>query len=83
MSYSYRRVDENFLALPVSSYTATISVEPAKDGKTTVEWIGHFYRGDTGNEPPPNLNDGAAEKAMTTFFVADLNNLKKLAEHEK
>ncbi len=82
MTYSYRRVDDDVKALPVSSYTATITVEPGVNGVSKVEWIGRYYRGDTGNEPPEELNDEAAEKAMTEFFLTGLQNLKTLAEHK-
>ncbi len=82
MTYSYRRVDDDVKALPVSSYTATITVEPGVNGESKVEWIGRYYRGDTGNEPPEELNDEAAEKAMTEFFLTGLQNLKTLAEHK-
>ncbi|WOJ91356.1 SRPBCC family protein [Methylocapsa polymorpha] len=82
MTYSYRRVDEDVKALPVSSYTATITVEPSADGTAKVEWIGRYYRGDTGNDPPEELNDEAATKAMTDFFQSGLRNLKSLAEHK-
>lgn len=82
MTYSYRRVDDDVKALPVSSYTATITVAPGANGISTVEWIGRYYRGDTGNDPPEELNDEAAEKAMTDFFQAGLHNLKTLAEHK-
>ncbi len=79
MTYSYIRADENVKDFPVSFYSATISLSPTATG-TEVEWIGRFYRGDTSNEPPPNLTDEAATKAMTDFFEAGLNNIKKLAE---
>lgn len=81
MTYSYRRVDDDVKALPVSSYTATISVVPAPDG-AVVEWIGRYYRGDTGNDPPENLNDEAAAKAMEELFQSGLSNLKALAERQ-
>jgi mxaD protein len=79
MTYSYRRVDDDVQVFPVSFYSATISVSPTAAG-AEVEWIGRFYRGDTSNEPPDNLNDDAATKAMSDFFLAGLNNLKTLAE---
>ncbi len=82
MTYSYRRADEDVKAFPVSSYTATISLTPAGSGKTQFEWIGRFYRGDTGNEPAEGLDDEAAIKAMTEFFDAGLDNLKTLAERK-
>jgi mxaD protein len=79
MTYSYRRVDDDVQIFPVSFYSATISLSPTATG-TEVDWVGKFYRGDTSNEPPENLNDEVATKAMTDFFEAGLNNLKKLAE---
>jgi len=82
MTYSYRRVDEDVKVLPVSSYTATITVAPAAGGTASVEWIGRYYRGDTGNDPPEELSDEAATKAMTDFFQTGLRNLKSLAEHK-
>jgi mxaD protein len=81
LTYSYRRVDDDVQAFPVSFYSATISLSPTAAG-TEVEWIGRFYRGDTSNEPPDNLNDDAATKAMTDFFTAGLNKLKTLAEKQ-
>ncbi|WP_020176238.1 SRPBCC family protein [Methyloferula stellata] len=82
MTYSYRRADEDVKAFPVSSYTATIRLTPTADGKTDVEWIGRFYRGDTGNEPAEGLDDESALKAMDQFFDTGLNNLKRLAEQK-
>uniref|UniRef100_UPI00333E1CE5 SRPBCC family protein n=1 Tax=Castellaniella defragrans TaxID=75697 RepID=UPI00333E1CE5 len=78
-SYSYRLMDENVKALPVSSYFASIQVQPEGDG-SVVTWIGRFYRGDTGNFPSEELDDEAAIHAMTTFFHDGLANLKKKAE---
>jgi mxaD protein len=81
MTYSYRRVDDDVQVFPVSFYSATIKLSPTPTG-TEVEWTGGFYRGDASNEPPANLDDDVAKKAMTDFFEAGLNNLKKLAEEK-
>jgi len=62
-------------------YSSSIRLRPTAGG-TEVEWIGQFYRGDTSNEPPENLNDDAAKKAMSDFFEAGLNNLKRMAEQK-
>ena len=76
-SYSYRAKDGG--ALPVTNYTSTISV--SGDGtKSTVEWRGAFYRGFPNNDPPPDQNDEAAVKAVTSVYQAGLANLKSLAE---
>jgi mxaD protein len=40
-----------------------------------------FYRGDTGNSPPENLNDEAAVNAMNQFFKNGLAGLKQKLEN--
>lgn len=79
-SLGYRLGTENVEALPVSFYTATLTVADAGGGKSRVTWAARFYRGDTGNFPPDELNDEAAIAAMTGFFEAGLNGLKAKAE---
>lgn len=79
MAYGYRLSTENLEALPVSFYSATIAVTPAGEG-SEVTWIGRFYRGDTSNFPPDNLNDEAAVKAMTGFMQEGLKGLKAKVE---
>jgi uncharacterized protein YndB with AHSA1/START domain len=77
MKYSYRAKDGG--ALPVTNYTSTISVRT--DGaKSVVEWRGAFYRGYPNNDPPPELNDEAAVKAITAVYRSGLANLKVLLE---
>lgn len=78
--YSYRMADPNLDALPVSSYSATFVVKPAAGGASQVEWYGRLYRGDTGNEPPDNLNDDAARTAMSDFLRSGLQGLKRKVE---
>lgn len=78
-TYSYRLGDADLKALPVSSYSATITVSPDGDG-SKVEWMGRFYRGDTGNEPPDNLSDAAGKEAMTKYFGEGLKGLKAKVE---
>jgi mxaD protein len=77
---SYRMSDPNLDAIPISSYTVTFKVEPAPGGGSQVTWYGRLYRGDTGNEPPENLNDDAARAAMSTFLRNGLEGLKKNVE---
>lgn len=82
MEYSYRMSDPNLEALPVSSYSMTLRVRPAAGG-SEVEWYGRLYRGDTGNEPPENLNDDAARTAIGAFLSSGLQGLKTQAESKK
>ncbi|WP_296580921.1 SRPBCC family protein [Xanthobacter sp.] len=79
-SLSWRLNTENVEALPVSFYTVTLSVNDAGGGKSEVVMAGRFYRGDTSNFPPDELNDEAAVAAMTAFFEAGVNGLKAKAE---
>ena len=79
MTYGYRLSTENLEALPVSFYSATSAVAPAGEGSEVV-WVARFYRGDTSNFPPENLNDEAAVKAMTEFMQEGLQSLKAKIE---
>lgn len=79
MRLAYRLGTENVEALPVSFYTATIDVKPASGG-SEVAWSARFYRADTTNEPPDELNDEAAVAAMTDFIKQGLEGLKAKAE---
>ncbi len=79
--YNYRIKKENIKALPVSSYSITVQVAPGDNAQSsTVTLKSRFYRGDTGNTPPDNLNDEAAVKAMTDYFKNGLNSLKQTLE---
>ncbi|MGA7383614.1 MAG: SRPBCC family protein [Methylocella sp.] len=83
MSYSYRIDKVDVKILPVNNYFSTIIVLPAEGGKSTVEWRAVFYRGDPNNNPPPELNDEAALKAVGKVYRAGLENLKKKVEAAK
>lgn len=76
MSYSYRLLKENFDAIPVSFYSATITVRSKDGGGSEVEWLSRFYRADTSNFPPEHLSDEAAVTAMTAFLRQGLGGLK-------
>lgn len=75
----YRLLTENIKAIPVSFYTIGIEVEAAENG-SKVSLSGRFYRADTGNFPPENLNDEAAVKAMTEYATSGLEGLKASLE---
>jgi mxaD protein len=73
--YGYRMSNPNVAALPASSYSVVFRLSATGQG-TQVEWKSRLYRGDTGNEPPPNLTDEAAVEAMRNFFQTGLKHLK-------
>ena len=75
MSYSYRITDVLVEVLPVTNYSSHLTVKPAGDGKSLVEWRGAFYRGYPNNDPPPELNDEAAIAAVTGIYQAGLDAL--------
>jgi len=81
MSYKYRIPDatHDVAILPVSNYSSTISVK-ADGNKAIVTWKGAFYRGYPNNDPPEELNDEAAVKAVTELYKAGLKGLKELVE---
>jgi hypothetical protein len=79
MMYSYRITNVDVKTLPVSNYSSKITVKGEGD-KSTVTWDGAFYRGFPNNDPPPELSDEAAMKAVTGLYRAGLDNLKKKVE---
>ena len=76
MMYKTSITEVDIKSFPVSTYTANISVKGNDDGTSTVLWKGAFYRAYVNNDPPPELNEAAAIKAVKEFFQAGLNNLK-------
>jgi len=79
--YSYRLKTENVKTFPASSYSIAVKVNPGDDaGHSEIILKSRFYRGDTSNTPPENLNDETAVKAMTEFFKNGLAGLKKKLE---
>jgi mxaD protein len=80
-SYSYRMGEANLKALPLSSYSATISVVPGDvPDSSHIEWNARGYRGDTSNEPPEELSDEAAVEALSNFMRSGLDALKQKLE---
>ncbi|MFK4507421.1 SRPBCC family protein [Bradyrhizobium daqingense] len=79
-SYSYRITKVDVKVLPVTNYSSTLTVSPAPDGKAKLEWAGAFYRGYPNNDPPPELSDEAATKAVSGLYKAGLEALKKKIE---
>ncbi|WP_181701909.1 SRPBCC family protein [Chthonobacter albigriseus] len=79
MMFMYRAEADNIKFLPVTNYSSRITVKDA-GGKSTVTWWGAFYRGYPNNDPPPELSDEAAVKAVTDLYNAGLDGLKKKVE---
>lgn len=77
LSYEITEVDVKLV--PVTNYSASITVTPEGD-KSKVEWKSAFYRGFVNNDPPPELSDEAAVKAITGVFQSGLAALKKKLE---
>ena len=65
--------------LPINDYSSRITVT-ANGDKSTVEWKGAFYRGYMLNDPPPELSDEVAIKAITDLYTSTLAALKKKIE---
>ncbi len=63
--------DEDIPVLPVENYQATLTVK-AKGNKSVVTWVATYYRGYVNNNPPEELNEEAADKAVTAVLTEGL-----------
>ena len=73
--------DEEIPVLPVGNYAAELSVSD-KGGKAEVEWVATYYRAYVNNNPPAELNEEAADKAVTEVLSSGLEALsRKLTGH--
>jgi mxaD protein len=71
--------EEKVPVLPVDNYAATIEVED-KGGSSLVSWKAAYYRAYMNNNPPAEMNEEAANTAVSTILKSGLANLKTLAE---
>lgn len=76
---AYEITEVDVKVLPVTNYSSSLKVE-GEGGKSVVTWKGAFYRGYMNNDPPPELSDEAAVKAVTGVYDSGLAALKKAAE---
>lgn len=83
MTLRYRANGANVNVLPVNNYSSSIMVKPEGTNASKVTWRGAFYRGYMNNEPPPDLNDDAAIKAVTGLYKSGLQKLKEVVESGK
>jgi carbon monoxide dehydrogenase subunit G len=92
MNYSYKITDmstaktithagaeEKVPVLPVDNYAASIEVED-KGGSSVISWKAAYYRAYMNNNPPEEMNEDAANNAVTAILKAGLGNIKSLAE---
>ncbi|MBT8447069.1 MAG: SRPBCC family protein [Gammaproteobacteria bacterium] len=80
MQYKYKITKTDNAVLPVTTYSAFLTVMPGEDGGSTLQWRGGFYRAYPNNDPPPELSDEAAVNAVTGVYDAGLAEIKRLAE---
>ncbi|MCI0558538.1 MAG: SRPBCC family protein, partial [Nitrososphaera sp.] len=59
--------------VPVTDYTATMTVKPGEGYNSIVEWEGHF-------NAPPEAKEEDSVKLITDVYVSGLQNLKKIVE---
>jgi hypothetical protein len=78
-TYKYEITKVDPKVLPVNNYSSTLSVK-GEGAKSTVEWKGAFYRGFMNNDPPPELSDEAAVKAVKGVYRGGLDALKAKVE---
>ena len=80
MTVTYRNEPDNVKVLPAGNDSARFTVKDAGGGKSTLSWWNAFYRGYPNNDPPPELNDEAAVKAVTDLVEKNLPALKAKIE---
>lgn len=80
MTYHYRITNVDVKVLPVNNYSSKITVKDEGNGKSAVTWWGAFYRGYPNNDPPPELSDEAAVKAVDGLYKTSLESLKEKVE---
>ncbi len=68
--------DEEIPVLPVENYAATLNVNQKGD-ETEIKWIATYYRAYVNNNPPEELNEEAADKAVTAVLTEGLANIAK------
>ncbi|WP_237151468.1 SRPBCC family protein [Oryzibacter oryziterrae] len=83
MMLFYRMDGDNIKALPVTNYSSRLTVKSVDDTHSTITWWGAFYRGFPNNDPPPELSDAAAIKAVTDLYNLGLGALKTKIESGK
>lgn len=76
---AYEITEVDVKVLPVTNYSSSLKVE-GDGAKSVVTWKGAFYRGFMNNDPPPELSDDAAVKAVTGVYDSGLAAIKKAAE---
>ena len=76
---SYEITDVDVKVLPVNQYSSIITVTE-DGGKSKVEWKAAYYRGFMQNDPPPELNEEAAQKAISGVYKSGLEALKTKLE---
>lgn len=76
----FRTEEADQKVLPVTGYASTLIVHEIAPGRTSVEWRGAFSRGYLKADPPPDLNDEAALRAVTAYQRQGLAALKAKLE---
>ena len=77
--FGFEITDVDVKVLPVTNFSSQLSVTGTAE-KSIVEWRAAFYRGFVNNDPPPELSDEAAVKAVTEVIQGGLGALKTKLE---
>ena len=80
MTYKYKITKTDNAVVPVTTYSAFLSVHDNGDGTSKVTWRGGFYRAFPNNGPPPELNDEAAVTAVNNVYESGLEGIRQLLE---
>ena len=81
MTYKHKITKTDNTVVPVTTYSAFLSVNDNGDGSVKVTWRGGFYSAHQNNNPPPELNDEAADTAVCNVYGSGLESIRKLIEN--
>lgn len=77
MSYTTFLPHNDPAVLPVTNFSTILKVRPGADGGSVVVWRAAAFRGYPNDNPPPELNDAVAFKAMQTYLRTGLEALRR------
>lgn len=81
LSYDIFKIENG--KFPVSSYKATLQVEPVENNKSILIWKSRFKRYDISDHPDPDENDEKAVQVIEDVYDKAFINIKSYVENKK
>jgi len=78
MSYTYKITKTDNSVVPVSHYSAALTVLDAGNETTKATWRGTFSRADPNADPSPDLDDESAAAAISDVYESGLEEIERI-----